>query len=74
MSRTVIERGYMIPVARNEVIEDGVVAFDGSKITYVGPRRFGAPAFRADEVIDASGKAVLPGANAAQLNKAGGSR
>lgn len=62
MYRTVIERGYMIPVVRNEMIEDGVFAFDGSKITYVGSRRgFDAPAFHTDKVIDATGKAVLPG-------------
>ena len=62
MSCTVIEHGYVIPVAKNEVIEDGVVAFDGSRITYAGPRSgFDAAAFRADKVIDASGRAVLPG-------------
>lgn len=62
MSKTVIEGGYVIPVATNEVIADGVVAFDGSKIAYVGPRnKFDAKAFGADKTIDASGKAVLPG-------------
>ena len=62
MSRTVIERGYVIPVTTNDVIEDGVVAFDGSRLTYVGPReKFDAKAFRADKTVDASGKAVLPG-------------
>lgn len=62
MSRTVIEKGYVIPVHSDEIIEDGVVAFDDAKITYVGPRnKFDGEAFRADKVIDAGGKAVLPG-------------
>ena len=62
MARTLIEGGYVIPVARNEVIEDGVVAIDGARIKYAGPRAgFDAAAFRADTTIDAGGKAVLPG-------------
>jgi len=62
MTRIVIERGYVIPVTRNEVIADGLVAIDGSRIAYVGPRTgFDAQAFGAERVIDASGKAVMPG-------------
>jgi 5-methylthioadenosine/S-adenosylhomocysteine deaminase len=62
MSRVVIEGGYIIPVVTDEIIEDGVVAFDGSRMTYVGPRTgFDAAAFRADKVVDATGKAVMPG-------------
>lgn len=62
MARTVIERGYVIPVASNEVIEDGVVAIDGARINYAGTRSgFDAVAFRPDTIIDATGKAVLPG-------------
>lgn len=62
MARTVIERGYVIPIATDEVIEDGVVAIDGDAIAYVGPRaQFDAQAFRPEHVVDATGKAVLPG-------------
>lgn len=62
MSRTVIKGGYVIPVASDEVIEDGVVAFDGSRINYVGAGTgFDAAGFAPDRVIDATGKAVLPG-------------
>jgi len=62
MSRTVIERGYVIPVATNEVIEDGIVAIEDSRLAYVGPKRgFDAAKFKADHTIDASGKVVLPG-------------
>ena len=62
MARTVIEHGYVIPVAENRVIEDGIVAIDGSRIRYVGARAgFDLEGFRADKVVDARGKAVLPG-------------
>lgn len=60
--RTLIEKGYVIPVTNNEVIEDGVVAFENDRITYVGPGSgFNAGEFRPDRSIDASGMAVLPG-------------
>jgi hypothetical protein len=36
MSLTLIEHGYVIPVSSREVIEDGAVAFDGTRIVYVG--------------------------------------
>lgn len=60
--RTVIEKGFVIPVTKNEIISDGVVAFENDRIKYVGKRsEFNANEFRADRTIDASGKAVLPG-------------
>jgi 5-methylthioadenosine/S-adenosylhomocysteine deaminase len=62
MSRTVIEGGFVIPIDTDAVIEDGVVAFDADRITYVGPRSgFDSASFEADHVVDAAGKAVLPG-------------
>jgi len=62
MSLTLIEHGYVVPVATDEVIEDGAVAFEEDRIVYVGKsadfdRRSSPPA----KVIDAGGKAVLPG-------------
>src|SRR5436190_14690632 len=62
MSRTIIGHGYVVPIATPEVIEDGIVAFEDSKLAYVGSRQgFDAAKFRADQTIDASGKVVLPG-------------
>jgi len=62
MSRTIIEHGYVVPVSEQVVIEDGTVAFDGSRITYVGPGNgLDRREFRPDRVIDARGKVVLPG-------------
>ena len=62
MSRTIIEHGYVVPISTPEVIEDGIVAFEDSKLSYVGPRRgFDATQFGADQTIDAGGKVVLPG-------------
>ncbi|NPC58245.1 amidohydrolase family protein [Caenimonas soli] len=62
MTRVLIEGGYVIPVDTNRVIEKGVVAFDGSTITYVGDGSdFDRAQFRAERTVDASGKAVIPG-------------
>lgn len=62
MSRTVIEGGFVIPVDYDRVIENGIVAFDGSTITYVGTKdAFDAKGFGATQTIDASHKAVMPG-------------
>ncbi|HLI13795.1 MAG TPA: amidohydrolase family protein [Alphaproteobacteria bacterium] len=62
MARILIEGGYVIPVVRDEVIADGVVAFDGARITYAGPcHGFDRDSFAADRVVNARGKAVLPG-------------
>jgi 5-methylthioadenosine/S-adenosylhomocysteine deaminase len=43
-----------------EVFADGAVLVEGSRIAYVGPLA-GAPAHRADEIIDARDKLVMPG-------------
>ncbi|QND72879.1 amidohydrolase family protein [Tardiphaga robiniae] len=70
--RTVIEKGYVIPVTTDEVIPDGVVAFDNDRLVYVGPRSgFEAAKFAADRIIDASGKAVLPGLVNTHIHLAG---
>jgi 5-methylthioadenosine/S-adenosylhomocysteine deaminase len=62
MSRTVIQGGYVIPVDTDKVIENGVVAIDGSRIAYVGTSAgFDAATFKAGTTIDATDKAVLPG-------------
>jgi hypothetical protein len=37
MALTVLEHGYVVPVSTNQVIEDGVVAFEDTRIIYVGP-------------------------------------
>lgn len=63
MTTTLIEGGYVVPIEGPvEVIENGAVAFEDDRITYVGPGR-GAEIDRQnfDHRIDATGKAVLPG-------------
>ena len=72
MMLTLIENGYVIPVTTNEVICDGVVAFDKDRLVYVGPRSgFDAKQFRPDRTIDATGKAVLPGLVNTHIHLAG---
>ncbi len=63
MTKTLIEGGYVVPmVRRDEVIADGVVAFADDRLVHVGSREdFDAAAFAADRVIEARGRAVLPG-------------
>ena len=62
MTCTLIEHGYLVPVSTNTVIEDGAIAFDGSRIIYAGPTAgFDRRKYRPDRVIDARGKAILPG-------------
>jgi len=63
MTKTLIDGGYIVPmVQRDAVIADGLVAFENDRLVYVGPRNaFDAAAFGADRVIDARGRAVLPG-------------
>jgi 5-methylthioadenosine/S-adenosylhomocysteine deaminase len=62
MALTVIEHGYVIPVSTNQVIEDGVVAFEDARIVYVGPSdKFDRRKFTPTSTINARGKAILPG-------------
>lgn len=62
MTCTLIEHGYLVPVATDEVIEDGAVAFDDTRIVYVGPTAaFDRDNFPPKHVINARGKAILPG-------------
>jgi 5-methylthioadenosine/S-adenosylhomocysteine deaminase len=62
MSLTLIEHGYVIPVSSREVIDDGAVAFDGARIVYVGrAEKFDRRKRSASKVINARGKAILPG-------------
>jgi len=63
MSRTLIEGGYLIPMDKPyAVVADGIVAIDGNRITYAGPRGgLDARAFAAAITINAKGRAVLPG-------------
>lgn len=62
MATTLIENGYLIPMTRDEVIENGAVAFDGSRIVYVGPAdAFDRRKHRPARVVNAKGKAILPG-------------
>src|SRR5262245_59703700 len=62
MGLTTIEHGYVIPVSTNQVIEDGVVAFEDARIVYVGPSdKFDRRKFTPTSTINARGKAILPG-------------
>jgi 5-methylthioadenosine/S-adenosylhomocysteine deaminase len=62
MACTLIEHGYLVPVATDQVIEDGAVAFEGSRIVYVGPTKdFDRKRFTPTHVANARGKAILPG-------------
>ncbi len=62
MTRMLIEHGYVIPVATDRVIEDGIVAVENSRIVYVGPAaEFDRETFAPTLVVNAKGKAVLPG-------------
>jgi 5-methylthioadenosine/S-adenosylhomocysteine deaminase len=62
MPLTVIEHGYVIPVSTNQVIEDGVVALEDTRIIYVGPSdKFDRRKFTPTRTISARGKAILPG-------------
>jgi 5-methylthioadenosine/S-adenosylhomocysteine deaminase len=61
--RTLIEGGYLIPMAgEEEVIHNGSLLVEGDCIVSLGPTGTLAPERdRADRVIDARGHAVLPG-------------
>jgi 5-methylthioadenosine/S-adenosylhomocysteine deaminase len=62
MSCTLIEHGYLIAMNTNDVVSDGAVAFEGSRIVYVGPSSgFDRTKHRPDRTIDARGRAILPG-------------
>jgi 5-methylthioadenosine/S-adenosylhomocysteine deaminase len=62
MPTTIIEHGFVVPVTKNEVIEDGTIAFEGSRIIYAGPSKgFDRSMHAGAQVIDARGKAILPG-------------
>ncbi len=73
MTKVLIDRGWVIAMAASEdgaaggdglaeVVEDGAVAVEGDRIVAVGPRdEVLATGFVAERVIDASGRAVLPG-------------
>lgn len=62
MPCTLIEHGYVVPVATETVIEDGAVAFEDSRIIYVGPSAgFDRAKHRPDKIVNARGKAILPG-------------
>ncbi|WP_134686644.1 amidohydrolase [Brevibacillus migulae] len=58
--KTIITHATVLTVnEHDEVIRDGAVAFEGDKLTYVGPTPADVSGY--DEVIDAKGKYVLPG-------------
>jgi 5-methylthioadenosine/S-adenosylhomocysteine deaminase len=62
MSCTLIQHGHLIAMNTNHVESDGAVAFEGSRIVYVGPSSgFDRAKHRPDRIIDARGKAILPG-------------
>ena len=60
MKKTILTHATVLTVNdANEVIEDGAVAFEGEKITYVGPTPSDLSGY--DEVIDQKGNYLLPG-------------
>jgi 5-methylthioadenosine/S-adenosylhomocysteine deaminase len=62
--RTFIAGGYLIPMSGDgtAVIRDGAIVLDGDRITAVGTATELAPHEEtADRVIDAKGRAILPG-------------
>jgi 5-methylthioadenosine/S-adenosylhomocysteine deaminase len=62
MTLTLIEHGYLVPVATKQVIDDGAIAFENDRIVYVGPTSgFDRSKRTPDRVINARGKAILPG-------------
>ena len=63
-SRVLIEGGWVFAGEGDgpfQVVEDGVVAVEGERIAYVGPRDGLDPAWEPTRRIDARDKAVLPG-------------
>ena len=62
MSVTLIENGYLLPMNSREIVADGAIAFENSRIVYAGPAAgFDRTTHRPDKVINAKGKAILPG-------------
>jgi 5-methylthioadenosine/S-adenosylhomocysteine deaminase len=62
MACTLIEHGYLVPVNTDEVIEDGAVAFEDSRIVYVGPASaLDRNKLKVTRTVNARGKAILPG-------------
>lgn len=60
LKKTIITNATVITVnAANEVIENGAIAFEGNKITYVGVTPEDLTGY--DQVIDGKNKFVLPG-------------
>lgn len=73
MDCTLIEHGYLVPVTKEEVLEDGAVAFAGSRIVYVGPTAgFDRAKFAPTRIVDARGKAILPGLVNTHIHLVGG--
>ncbi|MBA2407190.1 MAG: amidohydrolase, partial [Chitinophagales bacterium] len=64
-TRTVI-RGGIIHMGNGQIVENGVIAFDKGKITYVGKLE-GAPLANAT-IIEANGKEIYPGLIAPATN------
>ena len=63
MSKILIEHGWVIPMdGMNTVMEDGAVAIEDNRIVAVGDSEaLDKNDFAANKLIDAKGKAVLPG-------------
>lgn len=57
--RTRVDAGFVVAFdgESHRILRDGVVVFDGNTVVHVGKRYSG----RADEVIDARGKMLIPG-------------
>jgi 5-methylthioadenosine/S-adenosylhomocysteine deaminase len=50
----------ILPINREDLIEDGLIAIKNNKITFIGKRET-APAIKADIELDAKKKAAIPG-------------
>lgn len=62
MADILITGGVLIPIdAERRIIHDGAVAITGDRIVAVGPTADVMATHQADTVIDARGKAILPG-------------
>lgn len=62
MGSIIIKNGIVITVDKNKtIIPDGVVEIKDDKITHVGPELSRTVSERSSTVIDAKGKAVMPG-------------
>lgn len=62
LTKIIIQHGLIITMDKNRtIVKDGAIAIDGDRIVGVDTTEKIKQIFKAEEVIDASGKIVLPG-------------